>query len=526
MTGPGIEIWPGYREIPEYTNLCWEAIDRQINAGLGGKVAFVYEGGKISYSELLQGVSAFSRGLIELGLAPGDRILIRLRNSLEYVFAYLGSIRAGIQPVLQNSLLSAAEVQYVIEHSGAVAAVSSNDVAGPLRDLRSKLPKGLIVSNGAWPDEIGLEQFIADNIGPTTSPANTKAEDPAFIVYTSGTTGRPKGIVHAHRWIIAQGDMNKLRIPPERDDVVLATGEWSFISALGHNLCFALRNGITGAILSERPSSETILGAIEKFKVTLLYSVATVYRRILAIKDVEKNYLLSTLRGCNATGEALEAATYNEWINRFGCPIWEHYGVSELQLVFGQNPHWPIKPGSVGKPLEGTSVEVLDEDYQTVPVGEIGHLLIDASNPGFFLGYHNDPEKTAEVVHDGWYHTGDLAKKDEDGYIWIVGRSDDCFKSRGIFISPIEIEDAIRQHEGIAEVCVVPVKDPDIGNKIRAVIVLRDGIAGSTRLVSDIRRSLERCLASYKHPHTLEFVDQLPKSPVGKVLRRKLTLSQ
>ena len=522
MTEPAIETWPGYREIPEHANLCWEAVDRQINAGWGGRVAFVYDGGKISYGELLQGVCAVSRGLVSMGIEPGDRVLIRLRNSLEYVFAFLGTIRIGAQPVLQNSLLSKEEVEYVIGHSGAVAAISRDDVAGPLRDLRDKLPKGLIVSNGAWPDETGFEQFVADNIGPTIAPADTRANDPAFLVYTSGTTGRPKGIVHAHRWIIAQGDMNRLRIPPQDGDVALATGEWSFISALGHNVCFALRNGITGAILEDRPSPENILAAIERYKVTLVYSVATVYRRILAMDGVENHYDCSSLRGCNATGEALEAATYNEWVERIGCPIWEHYGVSELQLVFGQNPHWPVKPGSVGKALPGTRVEVLDDDYNEVPVGEIGHLLIDADNPGFFLGYHDDPEKTAEVVHDGWYHTGDLARKDEDGYIWIAGRSDDCFKSRGIFISPIEIEEVLRENDAIAEACVVPAPDPEIGYKIRAVLVLRNGGAGSDQFAEELRATLKQRIAPYKVPQIIEFTDELPKSAVGKVLRRAL----
>jgi len=522
MNAEKFPIWPGYREIPEETNLSWEAIDRQINSGLGGKIAFVYDGGKISYSELLQGVCAFSRILLDMRIKPGEKVLIRLRNSLECVFAFFGTIRIGAQPVLQNSLLSLNEVEYVLEHSGAVAAVSSNDVAAPLRDLRGKIPKGLIVSNGAWPDEISFEQALADNIGNILAPLQVWSDVPAFMVYTSGTTGRPKGIIHAHRWIIAQGDTNRLRIPPKEGDVVLATGEWSFISALGHNVCFALRNGITAAILKERPNPNNILAAIEKFKVTLLYSVATVYRRILSMEGVENRYDLRSLRGCNATGEALEAATYNEWIQRVGCPIWEHYGVSELQLVFGQNPHLPVKPGSVGKPLPGTRVEVLNENYEEVPVGEIGHLLIGADNPGFFLGYHKDKEKTEEVLHDGWYHTGDLARKDEDGYIWIAGRSDDCFKSRGIFISPIEIEEVLRKNSSIAEACIVPHPDKEIGNQIRAILVLRNGIVGNDKFVNELKDDLRASIAPYKVPHMIEFLDVLPKSAVGKVLRRSL----
>jgi acyl-coenzyme A synthetase/AMP-(fatty) acid ligase len=314
-----------------------------------------------------------------------------------------------------------------------------------------------------------------------------------------------------------------LRLPPMAGDVAMATGEWSFISALGHNVLFPLRNGVTGAILEARATPENVLAAIEKFRVTLLYSVATVYRRILAMDGVEKRFDLSSLRGCNATGEALEAATWEEWKRRFGCDIWEHYGLSEMQLVFGQGPLWPVRPGSIGKPLPGTRVEILDDDYKPAPAGEIGHILIASDNPGFFLGYHRDPAKTAEVVHDGWYHTGDLGYADADGFLWIAGRSDDCFKSRGIFISPIEIENALRGHAAVAEACVVPLPDREIGNRIRAVVVLREGVRPGDALADEIRAALKSRIAPYKVPQVIEFTDALPKSAVGKVLRRALT---
>jgi acyl-coenzyme A synthetase/AMP-(fatty) acid ligase len=181
--------------------------------------------------------------------------------------------------------------------------------------------------------------------------------------------------------VIALGDSNKYRIPPQEGDVALATGEWSFISALGHNVLFPLRNGVTGAILEGRALPERVLEAVAKFRITVLYSVATVYRRILAMDGVEQQYDLSSLRGCNATGEALQAATWAEWKRRFGCDIWEHYGVSEMQMVMGQGPRWPVRPGSIGKPLPGTRVEVLDDSYKPVPAGEIGRMLIASDNP-------------------------------------------------------------------------------------------------------------------------------------------------
>jgi len=261
---------------------------------------------------------------------------------------------------------------------------------------------------------------------------------------------------------------------------------------------------------------------VQKHHVTVMYSVATVYRRILAIDDLECRYDLTSLRGCNATGEALEAATWQEFKGRVGCEIWEHYGVSEMQMVLGQGPLRPVRPGSIGKAIPGTEVAVLDDEYNELPSGEIGHFLIRSDNPGFFLGYHKDPDKTAEVVHDGWYHTGDMAWRDEDDFFWIAGRGDDCFKSCGIFISPYEIENVLRQHPAIAEACIVPLADTEIGNRIRAVCVLKDGTPAGEAMAENIRLDVRKRIAPYKVPHVVEFIEALPKSPVGKVLRRSL----
>ena len=522
MVADEIKTWPGYREIPNQLNITAETLDKQIALGKGSRIAFKDHEGSVSYAELNNRVRGLASGLRGLGISQTDHVLIRLPNCIEFIVSFLALIKLGALPVLQNSLLGVSEVAYVQQHSDAVAAITLYDIAEPIRALTGVLPLGVIVARGSAKGDLVFEELLASKAKALIPTANTGANDPAFMVYTSGTTGNPKGIIHAHRWIVAQGDTNKLRIEPQENDVVMATGEWSFISALGHNVLFPLRNGVTGGILEGRMHPERVLKAVETLGITVLYSVATVYRRILAISGVENQYNLSSLRGCNATGEALEATTYNEWFDRIGCPIWEHYGISEMQLVFGQCPHWPIKPGSVGKPLPGTRVEVLDEEYQAVSVGKIGHLLIRSDNPSFFIGYHKDQAKTNEVIHDGWYHTGDLAYRDEDGFLWIAGRNDDCFKSRGIFISPIEIENALRQINEIAEACVVPSPDKVIGNKIRAVIVLKDTARNKDIYADNIREELKDLIAPYKVPQIIEFIDMLPKSPVGKVLRRAL----
>ncbi len=500
--------------IPERVNIATEVLERQA-AEHGGRTAFVWEAGETSYAGLRGRVARLAGALADAGVGRGTKVLVRMPNCIEFAVTFLALARIGAIPVLVNSLLGPEEVDYVFDHSGADSAVTLADIAGPVLAHGDRVR--VFLWRGEHPGAVSLDGAGGDPV----SPANTGADEPAFMVYTSGTTGRPKGIVHAHRWVVALGEANRHRVPPEPCDVALATGEWSFISALGHNVVFPLRNGVTAAILEGPARPERVLAAVERFEVTLLYSVATVYRRILAIEGIEDRYDLSTLRGCSATGEALEAATWEEFKRRVGCDIWEHYGVSEMQMVLGQGPRHPVRPGSIGRPVPGTRVAVTDEDYRVLPPGEIGRFLIAADSPGFFLGYHRDEKMTARVVHDGWYHTGDLAWRDGDGYYWIAGREDDCFKSRGIFISPYEIENALRGHPAVAEACVVPLSDAEIGNRIRAVVVAREG-HGAAGLGEELREDLRSRIARYKVPHVIELADALPKSAVGKVLRREV----
>ena len=517
--------WPGYRSAPEKLNLAAEVLDLSVARGYGPRAALVGEQGTTTYEHLQQQVNSIAAGLLGLGLRRGDLVLIKMGNSPEFAMAFLAAVKLGVVPVLVNSLLAAGELRSVVEQCQPKLIFTEAARADAVRELRaSGLIEPVVCRGGAGENEISFESLTA-NPDRAVASADTLANEPAFIVYTSGTTGKPKGIVHAHRWIIALGDLNRYRLPPRDNDVVLATGEWSFISALGHNLLFPLRNGVTGAVLSSRATPENILAAIEKYRVTVLHSVATVYRRLLATAVFEKHHDLSSLRCAHATGEALRAATYEEWKRRVGCELYEHYGVSEYQLVIGHGVRHAVKPGSVGKLLPGVGAAILDDEFQPVKTGELGQFAISTEDPGLFLGYYKDQERTQAVVRHGWYFTGDLAYQDSDGYFYIAGRRDDCFKSRGIFIAPTEIENALQKHHAIVEAAVVAEPDAEIGNKIRAVVVLSEGQNASDELRQQIRESLRSQLAPYKIPHRIEFADSLPKSAVGKIIRSALIAS-
>jgi len=514
--------WPGYRSAPQRLNLAAEALDAPIARGAAPRVALTGERGAITYGELQRQVNLTAAGLIDLGLNHGDLALIKMGNSIEFAIAFLATVKVGVIPVLVNSLLSAGELRGIVEQTRPKLIFTEVARAGAVRELRaSGLIEKVVCRDGTDANEIAFASLTANTGAPVTT-ADTLSNEPAFIVYTSGTTGKPKGIVHAHRWIVALGDLNRYRLPPHANDVVMATGEWSFISALGHNLLFPLRNGLTAAILSGRATPENILTAIAKYRVTILHSVATVYRRLLATADFEKQHDLSTLRCAHSTGEALRAATYEQWKQRVGTELYEHYGVSEYQLVIGHGVRHPVKPGSVGKLLPGVGVVILDDEFNPLPAGELGQFAISTDDPGLFLGYYKDRERTDAVVRNGWYFTGDLAYQDNDGYFFIAGRRDDCFKSRGIFISPTEIENALQKHPAIVEAAVVAEPDAEIGNKIRAVVVLAQGHRPSADLTQSIHAALTSEIAPYKMPHQIEFAESLPKSVIGKILRAVL----
>ena len=513
---------PGYRVVPPVFNLTAEVLDRPIERGHGDAVAIRTEQETVTYEQLRARVEACAHGLLKLGLRPGTSYLIRLQNSIEFCIAFLAGVRVGAIPVLTNTLLGSRELEHIIAAVEPRFAITQSEVAEPVRALQRDAAtfERVVVVGDAGRGEVPFERLATS--GGSLPLADTRADAAAFMICTSGTTGPLKAVIHAHRWVTAVGDLSRLRVGADPDDIILATGEMSFLGALGHGFLFPLRAGASGVMLPGRLHPDRVLKAVERFGVTAMYAVPSLFRRILAEPGIEHRYDLSSLRHVDAGGEALGHSSYQEWRQRFACELYEYFALSEFQMIVANGPGAPVKPGSVGLPFPGVGVAVLDERMESVGPGEIGHFSISCDDPGLCLGYRKQTERWRSAIRQGWFQSGDLFTVDEDGYYWFAGRSDDVFKSRGYQISPVEIEAVLNEHAAVAESLVVGDPEPEIGHQIRAVVVLRPGHQPCAALADEIRATVRSQVAPYKVPKMIEFADQLPKNPVGKVVRQRV----
>ncbi len=499
--------------LPDRFNVAVPFIDRHVAEGRGGKAAIRTAQESVSYAELAERVNRSGNALLALGLQPGDRLLMVVKDCPAFFYLFWGAIKAGIVPVPPNTLLRASDYAYMIEDSGTKLVVYSSEFAGEIEPALRQAPVTART----------VDAFLADlgKASPDLEARLAAPTDDCFWLYSSGSTGRPKGAVHAQRDMVVTSELYGVRVlGVNESDVCYSAAKLFFAYGLGNAMTFPLWAGATAVLDDRRPTPDTTFENIDRFQPSLYFGVPTLYAAQLAALE-SRSRDLGRIRACVSAGEALPADIFRRWKEKTGTVILDGIGSTECLHIFIGNRLDDHRPGTSGKPVPGYEIRILDENGKPVPSGESGRLWIRSESAAGY--YWNKPEKTAETMVDGWLNTGDTYRQDEDGYFIYEGRSDDMLKVGGIWCSPVEVENCLIGHPAVLEAAVVGHADGDALVKPRAFVVLKPQAgSGDEALTAELMALCKGTLAPYKYPRWVEYVPELPKTATGKIQRFKL----
>jgi benzoate-CoA ligase family protein len=513
--------------IPDIFNAAAYFVDRHVAEGRGDRVAVECGADRITYGEVLTNVNRVGNALRrDLGVLPGDRVLLLLHDVPDFVYSFFGAIKIGAVPVPLNTLWKPADYEFVAGDSGAVALIVSASLLPQVDRIASDGHGALrhIVVSDAVGDDTTRPRLadLAATGSPHLDAAPTRHDAPAFWLYSSGSTGRPKGCVHLQHDMAVCAELYGRRVLGIRlDDRTYSVAKLFFAYGLGNALYYPFAVGATTILWPGPPAPQHIYDVIERHRPTLFYSVPTGYAMLLATERRDgRDYDLSSIRLAVSAGEALPEALYARFKERFRVDILDGIGSTESAHMFISNRPGAIRPGSSGLVVPGYDARLLDDTGEQVRAGDIGNLWIRGDS--ICDSYWNQPDKTAATIVDGWIRTGDKYTQDADGFFWYAGRSDDMLKVGGLWVSPIEVENALVAHPAVLECAVVGRQDADGLVKPLAHVVLRAGREGSEPLAGELKQFVRERLAEYKRPRWVEFVGELPKTATGKLQRYKL----
>jgi acetyl-CoA synthetase len=529
-----VDRFPSWQwDIPEWFNIGAACTDAHLGTAVAHRPAVIIDDDthgvlQLSFAELAEQSSRFGQLLRHLGTRAGDRVLIRLPNCIDYPVVFLGAMKRGAVPVPTSMLLTAEEVVYLTNDSGATLLVTDPHTWAVLQPDRERLA-GLThvlltgAEEAAHPSRPKVSSLAAElaRIDRWEAPHPTRPDDPAYLVYTSGTTGYPKGVLHGHRALLGRQPSSEywfdFRAPGDR---VLHSGKFNWTYVLGTGLMDPLYRGHTAILHEGGNDADLWPRLIAKHGATIFIGVPTLYRHILQ-RTPYRGADVPTLRHCMSAGEQLSDEVLSAWRERFGLDIYEGLGMTECSYYMCETKRFPIRAGSAGFIQPGHDIRLLDpSSLQEVAAGEEGMLCVPRSDPALMLRYWNQPEESAAHFRGDWFLTGDYARRDADGYIWFLGRKDDLINSFGYRVSPFEIERILKDHPDIADAAALGEEVSKDKVLVVAYVIPRPGSALSADGVIDYGRQR---LASYKAPKVVYLVDELPRTRNGKVLRRALS---
>jgi len=503
-------------ELPRQYNAAVDLLERNLKAGRGAKAAFVDDTGSCTYAQLAERVDRAVNMLHALDIRREERIAIAMLDTCDWPAIFLGAIKAGIVPVAMNTLLTSSDYEYQLRDSRSRALFVSPPLLERFTPIQKNCPDlKHVVSAGLRLNDLLFKASAKAQAAATTS------DDICFWLYSSGSTGAPKGTVHLHSHLIKTAELYAKGVLGMReDDVIYSAAKLFFAYGLGNSLTFPMSVGATTVLMGERPTAEAVFKRLTEKKPTLFFGVPTLYAGLLVSQNFPKKSELA-LRLCVSAGEALPKNIGERWTERTGTDILDGIGSTEMLHIFLSNRPGEVRYGTTGKPVPGYQLRLVDDNGTVISkAGELGELQI--GGPTSAVLYWNQREKTKATFQGPWTRSGDKYSFDADGYYTYGGRSDDMLKVGGIYVSPVEVEAALITHDAVLEAAVVGIEDEQKLVKPKAFVVLKPGQNASDALKSALQQHVKDKLAPYKYPRWIEFRDDLPKTATGKIQRFKL----
>ena len=512
-------------ETPERFNFGRDVVDKWAEED---RTAMIWLGAngeerRLTFGDFSRLSNKFANVARKLGIERGDRVIVLMGKVPEWHVVLTALLKVGAIAIPSAAQLRTNDLKFRAEHSGAVAIISGPEGIEEADAMRKEVPDlQHFVVLGSEEHE-GWESYekLMDEASEDFTAEDTASDEGAFILYTSGTTKHPKGALHTHGYTHAKRMQARYWLDLQEDDLLWCTAATGWAKNIWNVFLGPWSLGMEIFVHEGAFDAAERLELIRRYGITILCQAPTEYRVLANAPELE-DADLSSIRHATSAGEPLNAPVMERWQELHGIEIYDGYGQTENTLLVGNFPGLEVRPGSMGKPSPGCDVRIIDEDGNELPPGELGDIALWGDNPALMKEYWEQPDETEAVFRNGYYLTGDRASRDEDGYIWFEGRSDDVILSAGYRIGPFEVEDTLMEHPAVAESAVVAKPDEERGNIVKAFVVLTADYEPSEELVKELQEHSKSITAPYKYPREIEFVDDLPKTTSGKIRRVEL----